>query len=179
VRAINTALAIVMLGTTTSSPADHLPANLISPTTPERRLGFMTLEKTTVSDLVTRYGKPTEIKNHTEDNDLTRGERSYSWRLADCKLRVWTWFYPGHESAVTAVDVWGNRPSQGCSTSRGLSLGSSMADLRKTYGRFQHNRKSTDHTLYALVEWRDGTQADVDFNHNNKVSHIQLSTSVE
>ena len=170
---------MVILGLTASSSADHLPANLISPTPPERKLGVITLEKTTISDLVGRYGNPVETKNHTDDKDSTRGERSYSWRLAGCKLSVWTWFYPGHESVVTAVEVWGEQPSQDCSTSRGLALGSSMSDLQKIYGRFQHGRKTTDHTLYALVEWRDETQADVDFNHNDRISHIQLRTSVE
>jgi hypothetical protein len=176
---INATLAILILGITTSCSADHLAANLISPTPPERKLGVITLEKTTISDLVARYGKPVETKNHTDDSDSTRGERSYSWRLTGCKLSVWTWFYPGHESAVTAVEVWGEKPTRDCSTSQGLSLGASISDLHKIYDRFQHGRKSTEHTLYALVEWRDQTQADVDFNQKDRINHIQLRTSVE
>jgi hypothetical protein len=179
VKPINIALTILVLGVAAASPADHLPPNLISLTTPERRLGVVTLEKTTVFDLVVRYGRPIETKNYTDDRDSSRGERLYSWKLTGCKFGVWTWFYPGHESPVTAVEVWGDQPSRDCSTSQGLTLGESMVDLEKIYGRFQHGRKSTDHNLYALVEWRDETQADVDFNHNNRISHIQLRTSAE
>lgn len=160
------------------SLADHLPPNLISRTAPERTLGFITLEQTTVGDLVKRYGKP-EVKSYPDDGDASRGERSYDWQLADCRLSVGTWFQPGKETAVTSVEVWGGKASHECSTGNGLSLGASMADLRRIYGRFQQGRKSTDQSLYALVEFRDESQADIDFDHADKVNHIQLRTSVE
>lgn len=160
------------------SMADHLPPSLISHASPERILGIVTLEQTTIGDLVKRYGKP-EIKNYPEGRDAKRGERSYYWQLADCRLSVGTWFQPGIESAVTSVEVWGGEASHECSTGEGLSLGASMPNLQKIYGHFQQGRKSTDHTLYALVEFRDGTQADVDFDHADRVNHIQLRTSVE
>src|SRR5215469_13493870 len=85
--------------------ADHLPPSQISRTQPETAIGSIRLDHTSVQEVAQRFGKPNETKNYPDGTDSRRGERSYTWHIGDCKLRAWTWFQPGKESAITAVDV--------------------------------------------------------------------------
>jgi len=159
--------------------ADHLPPALISHTTPEAAVGSIKLDKTSAQEMVKRLGEPSEIANHTDDKDVTRGERSYIWRLRDCKLKAWTWFQPGKESPITAVDVWGHKPNQECTTGNGLKLGASLGDLQHLYGRFQQGRNANTHLLYVHTEWPNGTEADIDFDAAGKINHIQIGIDTE
>src|SRR5579859_809041 len=152
-------LLLVLLGMAYGLHADHLPPNLISASHPEQLLGSVMLEKTTVSQLTAAYGKPVKIQNDADARDSSGGQREYFWDLEGCKLGVGTWFQSSKEMAVTSAEVWGHRSISQCQTGQGLRLGNRMADIGRIYGsRFQHGRKTTDHSLYAHIEWRNGTE---------------------
>jgi hypothetical protein len=171
---------LILISWSAVSTADHLPENQISRSKPEQSIGNVVLERTTIKELINKYGKPNSVEVEADENDKERGEKSYIWQLSTCRLNVGTWFQPGRETPVTSVEVSGTSPSKECSTSRGLSLGASIGEIDKTYGpQYQHGRKTTNHRLYVLIEWKNETQADVDFNADDKIDRIQLRSSVE
>jgi hypothetical protein len=173
-------LLVTILGAACGLHADHLPPNLISVSHPEQQIGTVVLERTVVSQLVMAYGKPIKVQNDVDAGDSSSGQREYFWDLEGCKLGVGTWFQPSNETAVTSAEVWGHRSISNCQTGQGLKLGDTMADISRIYGsRFQHGRKTIDHSLYAHIEWPNGTEADIDFDKHGRIDHISLLTSVE
>ena len=154
--------------------ADHLPSSQLAQGKPETRLGPVLLDQTTVNDLVRLYGEPCGRKVISDDNQGTRGERIYSWKMGPAKLEVRTWFQPKGESAIDSVEVWGDSAEQ-LTTGCGLHLGAKKSDINRLYGdRYQSGSKKPHGSAFVFLQWRIGNELHVDLNENGQVDHILL-----
>lgn len=159
--------------------ADHLPANLIALGRSERVLAGITIDRTTLAEAEKLYGKPGR-EDHPDDGDPSRGQRRYFWDRSGVRISAWTWFQPGRESAITAVEIFGSRRADQWKTGRGLYLGATIADVRRVYGqRFLSGRNAKTGNRYLLIQWRDETEMDIDFGAQGRIVKIQLAISVE
>ncbi len=102
-------------------------------------------------------------------------------------MRIGTVYYTDKKtkkvivSKAYAVDVWGKKPrSEIGITGQGLALGDRLSKIEALYGKKYDKQKITkDEHTFVLIQWKDGTQLSIDFDKNEKISHMQLIAEVE
>lgn len=179
--------------------ADHVPEEKIAQGKVESFLCGIDIHSTTIEQAVVILGKPNQVVT-TADEKVFEGKnyneypagvdnawRDFIWTIKGVKLRLYSGYYIDQkthqrvQSGIYAVDVWGSKPigKMGV-TGQGLDLGDPLSKVKKIYGKlFVQNRKADTRQLYLLIEWKDGSQMNIDFDEKNRINHIGLSAEME
>lgn len=145
----------------------------------EHVLSGINVYGTSVQSLVSTLGKPVYICNLPDDEVPGAGVKVYRWLVSTVQMEVSTHYRTVQgrvvESDVYAVDVWGPEPKGALGvTGAGVSVGGSLADLKKAYGpKFKYDASQT------TLQWKDGTQLLVEFDSKGRIFHMQLMAEVE
>ena len=142
---------LTLLLTGMTAFADRLPDNLIAKGSPERLLGGVDIgldHGTRAKELLARLGKPETYKK-TDSMDCGQ----MMWVKGGSKLKAYIGCGKVHaEDSAVAVEVSGT-PSDLTRTGAGLTLGATLADVKRLYGPRFARRSSR-----ITVQWSDETE---------------------
>jgi hypothetical protein len=142
-------------------------------------LGRVQLQHTTARALTELYGRPSQEHYYRAENRAPP-ERENRWKFKDGELRVFVFERSGRESTIYSVEAFGTIPSDWSRTSKGLSLGASLNDLRRIYGtRYQSGTLPANGRRWVVVQWKTENELRVDFDNQGAICHMQLTAPVE
>lgn len=168
---------VVVLLFCCSGIADRLPENQIAKGKADDVLSSVNVYKTTVSQIFSRFGRPTRTIDVLEDKN---DGRDYEWDRGEVKLFLGTWNDKGNNSVPYSVEVWGKR-SVGVMgvTGRGLKLGNTLEDVRQIYGDKFSKYEQGDGTLRVTIQWQNETTLYLYFDPSGKIDQIHLMAATE
>ena len=144
--------------------ADHLPPSLVARGRPEHVLAGIDVYKTSVSSLMTRFGRPESFQKYPQ----TEESGEVIWRLKGSTVHATM----NADGIAYAVEVSG-APNEVASTGKGLRLGASLTEAERAYGtRFLHQG---DQVTY---QWSDETELRLKLE-GNQVRSMLLIAAVE
>jgi len=127
--------------------ADHLPDNLITRGKEETVLCGIDVIRSHDSDLLKKFGKPTKYLKYPEAGV---DEAEIRWNVDGSIIRA----YINADHVAYSVEVSGKAGAI-TKTGRGLSLGQTLADLERIYGK-KYWKQGNEITL----QWDDKTAYD-------------------
>lgn len=155
-RRIIGALAL-MIGSAMAGFADHLPDNLLAHGRPETNLAGINLKNTNIRKIIRLYGQPTEVKKEEPTLPNSAGSFQYYWRKRGLDLHVEAFFLPGKPNwqPIVLVEIGVGTSQRAGRTGAGLHIGSTLADLKRLYGRRFHLRNIPTRDIHdVMLQWR-------------------------
>ena len=158
------ALLLLLLAGATSLNADHLPESRVARGPAETTLAGIDIHHSKAKQLIERLGKPASYKKYPETEEAAEIVWNRDGTTIHATINV--------DDIAYAVEVSG-KPTPLVKTGKGLALGATVEDLKKTYGlRFARKANEID------LEWRDSTEMRV-ILHGQQIVSILLLGNVE
>jgi hypothetical protein len=157
-------LMLFLLLSPTPVMSDHLPQDLLAKGEAEKTLCGIDVNKSHASDLLARFGKPITYEKYPATKDAAE----ITWNRGGSRIHV----YVNIDNVTYGVEISGS-PASDATTGRGLSLGQTLADLKRVYGgRFEHNGSK------ITIQWQDGTELRATLL-KGRISRLMLVAPVE
>jgi hypothetical protein len=171
---------VIIIGAAVSNGfGDHLPEKLQARGRPETILGRINLRNTSIEEIVKLYGKPTEEKRWEPSLPNSSGSIDYYWRKKGLNLHVQIQFLPNDPKwkPVGLVEVGVGTLSSKSRTGAGLSLGSTLSDLKRIYGRRFHLRNIPKLKIHdVMIQWRKEEYSLVAaLDNRNRITSLSLA----
>lgn len=139
--------------------ADHLPPKDQSKGLPEKTLAGITLDHTKVSDVIRKYGNPSEVQKEKNPPDSNVVDTyHYRWHKRGIKLHLAVFHFDETRNGedIAVIEIEGSRPTDRIyQTGRGLKIGDDLADVRRIYGpRYKLSNIPSLSIHNVEIQWR-------------------------
>jgi len=167
-------LAFVILVVSTLAQGQNLSylqqASLV--VAPETVLSGVDISKSTVQQVIARFGKPTEILPAGLIKPIytyaqISASHTYEWYGKTCRLRVFT----ADGDTITSVEVWGSQAEfDAGTTGKGLRLSATGDDVLRLYS------SASQLPIWSSEDCGPETLLRVDFGADGRVNHMKLTS---
>jgi hypothetical protein len=162
--------------------ADHAPEWLLAKRSTVPRVLGMSVDGTTLRDVIRRLGKPS---SRTTDPKFP-SEAEYTFRSGELTIKVTTMFPPASNSPatenVTSFEISGTAPNERKLTEHGLRLGDGLQTLVQTYGwrYLTHWRRTKGMESAAItILFQDESELTAWFDDDGRIVRVFVRGSVE
>ncbi|HEU4835054.1 MAG TPA: hypothetical protein VFS90_11585 [Pyrinomonadaceae bacterium] len=145
-------LFILITGSFVSVNADHLEPKDQARGKPEKTLAGINLDRSSISDVIKLYGKPSRVRKEPKPPGLNVVDiHHYYWTRGSTKLHVV--MYSEYMGFIEVQGPPGS--SRMVRTGRGLKIGDDLADVRRIYGpRFKVRNIPHLKIHDLMIQWR-------------------------
>ncbi len=180
IRRLIAILTVSLIGFGAVGRADHLPEKQQARGMPETSLAGIYLDgRTKLKDVIKSYGKPTSTKAWLNDNPNIYSSWDYYWVRPGLKLHLVVQGLRGKVSTteyISLVEVDEGTSRRFGRTGKGLKIGDSLSDLKRTYGsRLQIRNFPNSRFRDVWIQWhREEYSLSVTLNERDRITSFSL-----
>ena len=174
---------LALLATVLLAPvcfADHLPSKDQAKGQPEKKLAGITLDRTKVSEVIKRYGRPSEVQKEPRPPNLNVVDTyHYRWLKPGIQIHLVVFQFdpPGSGEYIALIEVEGpDADGRLYGTGRGLRIGDELSDIRRIYGprcKVTNIPKMKIHDV--MIQWRSEEFSLIaELNKKGKITKLSL-----